>query len=224
MKTRIDAILFDMDGTLFDSEIIAEQGWILAAQEFGQTFTHQDYLKFVGIVTDVCHQQAHRKWGESFPMARFIKRKSEIYRELKTQGVLVKAGAQAFLNKSRQLTPKLGLVTSSTRSAVKENFQYLAGLEQFQTIVTAENTQRKKPEPDCYLLACQQLEVKPEHTLVIEDSNPGCLAAIRAGCKTLCVPDMVPITSEIEKQLFARYDSLNQALSLLDSLDFSQNA
>lgn len=217
-QPRIDAVLFDMDGTLFNTEIIHMQGWIQAAKAFSQSFTETDYKAFVGVVTDECHQIIHQKWGADFPIQDFINHKSKLQKTIKAEGVTLMQGAQSFFDECASRCGNIGIVTSSSLDDVHTNFNYFTGFEKLKSIVASEDVVNRKPAPDCYLLACEQLGVKPEHTLVFEDSNPGCLASINAGCKTVMIPDMKPVEPEIEPRLFAMYPDLVAAQPLINLL------
>ncbi|NTS75688.1 HAD family phosphatase [Catenovulum sp. SM1970] len=219
-STPIQAILFDMDGTIFDTEVIYESGWIETAEAFGQSFTKEDYKKMVGVRREVCHQIAKDMFGPDFPMDDFIAAKDKHNQQVKAQGVAIKQGFEAFFQACLKKNLKLGLVTSSHRAVVDANFARLTHfdyLKHFDCIVAAEDVTQPKPEPECYLKAAKQINVAPESCLVIEDSNPGCRAAIAASCPTLMIPDFLPAEPDVAEQLAEQVSSFDQAYHWLDN-------
>jgi HAD superfamily hydrolase (TIGR01509 family) len=109
----------------------------------------------------------------------------------------------------------MAIVTSSSRRSAERHLA-LAGIRpRFDTILTRDDVVHCKPSPDLYLLAAEQLAVKPQACVAIEDSNHGVTAAHAAGAITLMVPDMVPPTEETRAKCAAVLPDLNAALAML---------
>ncbi len=215
---ELQAILFDMDGTIFDTETICEQGWIKTAKRFGQNFDHEDYKKIVGIRVDLAHQQAKERFGDDFPMDEFIAEKQAFIKQEKAKGLTIRKGFVDFFEACLKTNLPIGLVTSSSMSDVHNNFAQFTNenyLKYFQCIVSGEDVSSPKPSPECYLLALNKLGVEAPRTLVFEDSNPGCRSAISAKCKTVMMPDMLPSAADIIPHLYAEINDFTEAYKLL---------
>jgi beta-phosphoglucomutase-like phosphatase (HAD superfamily) len=198
--TKFDAILFDKDGTIFDSEQVCCDAWMATAKVFDVHFTTDMFKKFIGVPTHECHQIAHQAFGLTFPMNDFTQ---EIRRYMSTQkrnGLPIKKGFERLFNHIIENNIPVGVVTSSTYDSSIESFQQTNYMQTLDVLVTFDDIVNPKPAPDCYLLACQRLSVAPERVLVFEDSNAGIKASLAAGCQTAAIPDI----AELEPALLAR--------------------
>lgn len=206
----VQAILFDMDGTIFDSETIYCQAWVDTAKQFKQHFTEQMYDDFAGVRSAECYRMAAGIFDKNLDMTAFIKAHQTRVAELKNHNLQVKKGFDSFFQACIQQQVPIALVTSTRREVAIHNFNNTNYLQYFDVLVCAEDVSLAKPEPECYLKACAALNVDPYHSLAFEDSNPGALAAIRAGCKTVIIPDYLPIEEQIAKQAYATATDFDQ--------------
>ncbi|MCU4674879.1 HAD family phosphatase [Catenovulum sp. 2E275] len=207
---QFDAVLFDMDGTIFDSESLYSQAWVASAAHFNQHFTPDMYKYFVGVRSAECYQIAQGMFGEAFDMQPFIEFFRRYLSAEKAKNMPLKPGFKFIFEQLKQTGVKLGLVTSSRQASVAENFANLPYLQYFDLVISGDDVTEAKPAAECYLKACKQLNVLPQKTLVFEDSNPGALAAIRAGCHTIVIPDLLPIQTDIQQQAHALFDDFYQ--------------
>ena len=184
----IDAILFDLDGTLIDTESVAMAAGRAAFAAVGHQ-VHDDFLhSLVGVdlpTADVKIQSAfpqvdrnllNQHWRDGFETA--------IARELP-----MKLGARALLQMA--LRP-MAIVTSSGRLAASQKLRMAQIDHHFDLVITVDDVALAKPAPEPYILAAQRLGVDPARCLVFEDSETGAEAAHRAGCIVVQVPDLVP--------------------------------
>lgn len=215
-ERKLQAILFDMDGTIFDSEKMYCQAWVETAKHFNLHFTAQMYEQFVGMRTFECYQIAQTIFGEQFDMQPFISYFRTFISSQKAINIPIKPGFIQFFELLKQQDIKIGLVTASRQASVIENFTTLPYLKDFDLVISGDDVKQPKPDPECYLLACQQLSVTPKHTIVFEDSNTGAQAAISAGCRTIIIPDYLPIKPALAQQAEAVIDNFNQADYLLN--------
>jgi HAD superfamily hydrolase (TIGR01509 family) len=197
--TQFDAILFDKDGTIFDSEQVCCDAWMATAKVFDVHFTTDMFKRFIGIPTDLCNQIAHQEFGLTFPMDDFILETRRYISAKKRQGLPIKKGFDRFFNYILENKVPVGVVTSSAYDSAVESFQQTAYLQALDVMITFDDVANPKPAPDCYLLACKQLSVSPKRVLVFEDSNAGIKASLAAGCHTIAIPDIV----ELEPALLA---------------------
>ena len=183
-----DAIFFDLDGTLIDTESLAVKAGLQAFAEVGfpveMTFLHQlvgrDEPSGAAIIAaaypDLDQQLLQQRWGAGF-------------RAGMADGLQMKAGARDLL---ARLSHPVAVVTSSGRASAHHKLGLVGLSDHFVEVVTLDDVTAAKPAPDPYLLAAARLGVSPAHCLVFEDSEAGAEAAHRAGCRVVQVPDMVP--------------------------------
>lgn len=184
-----DAILFDLDGTLIDTESVALRIGMQSFAALGAPveigFLHGlvgiDLPSSAAIISQahpLLDQQAlHAAWRQGFLEAT------------SADGLALKAGVTELLN--AQLRP-MAVVTSSGRAEAHRKLD-LAGIAgSFNLVITLDDVARAKPAPDAYLLAAERMGVLPARCLVFEDSEAGAQAAHRAGCIVVQVPDVVP--------------------------------
>ncbi|EWH10997.1 hydrolase, HAD superfamily, IA subfamily protein [Catenovulum agarivorans DS-2] len=204
------ALLFDMDGTIFDSETIYCQAWVDTAAKFNQYFTAKMYDKFAGVRSAECYQIASEMFDTGVDMTHFIAAHQNSVAQLKMHNLQVKLGFDKFFQQCIDKNLPIALVTSTRREVAIKNFSNTDYLPYFDTLVCAEDVTLAKPDPECYLKACAALNVEPIDTLAFEDSNPGALSAIRAGCQTIIIPDYLPIEQNIANNATAVVDSFEQ--------------
>lgn len=207
-----DAILFDMDGTMFDSETVHCQGWKMTAKQFGQHFTDETYLQFIGKTTPDCMKLAMEMFNHQVNLDDFSARYYQNIESLVNKGVPLKPGFLAYLELVKKLNKPLGIVTSSAMAGVEGNFKFYDFYQAFSVIVTRDDVTEFKPSPEPYLLACQQLAVEPKRVLVFEDSNTGAEAALSAGCYTVGIADLIAFSADTKQALDLEIDSFEALL------------
>ncbi|MER2490431.1 HAD family hydrolase [Catenovulum sediminis] len=205
-----DAILFDMDGTIFDSEAIYCQAWVDTADKFGQHFTASMYDDFVGVRSEECYRIAAKLFDSTVNMNEFIRQLRADIEHKKQLHLPIKKGFDGFFQQCVASGLKVGLVTSSRQAAVAFNFEQLSYQQHFSVIVCAEDVTQPKPAPECYIKACELIGSRPQNTFVFEDSNPGALAGINASCRTIIIPDYLPIHESIQEQAEAVVRSFDE--------------
>ena len=214
-STKFDAILFDKDGTIFDSEQVCCDAWVTTAKVFDVDFTADMFKKFIGIPTHECIKIAHQNFGSAFPMETFTQEISRYISAQKKQGLPIKKGFDRFFRYILKKNIPVGVVTSSGYDSVIESFQQTNYMQSLDVLVTFDDIIHPKPAPDCYLLACQKLSVAPERVLVFEDSNAGIKASLAAGCQTVAIPDIVDIETELLARCHYTFSSFDEVYPIL---------
>ncbi|MBT1450756.1 HAD family phosphatase [Glaciecola sp. XM2] len=211
---QFDAILFDKDGTIFDSEHSNKSAWLASTKAFGIEYNDADYQRFVGLPTQACFDMAKREFPADFPWSAFLDDLRERLRTNFANGVPFKKGFEAFFAHAKTLNIPLGLVTSAQRTGTELSFQHSGYLNDFSVIVTVDDVSEAKPSPEAYLLACSKLQVDPAKTLVFEDSSVGVQAAVAAKCVTVAIPDFTAIDPALVAQCHASLANFEQAYRL----------
>lgn len=209
---NFDAILFDMDGTIFDSETVHRDAWKLTAKQFEQVFTDEMYLQFIGMTTPDCMKVAMEMFNQEVELSAFSAGYYQNLALLLKSAVPLKAGFIEYFEKVKRLQKPLAIVTSSAKPGVTANFTHYDFEQDFATILTRDDVNHFKPHPEPYLVACQKLGVKPHRTVVFEDSNTGATAALEAGCYTVGIADLVPFEQGISDRLHLQVGSFNELL------------
>lgn len=215
----IQAVLFDMDGTVFDTEVIYRRCWFRAAKDVG---FDEDIDLFLQRVSGLNHADmtalVYRVYGDDAPFEVLWGRWLECIDEEMACGILpLKTGAPDILFAFKERGIKIALVTSSGQKTVARYLQ-MSGLEGvFDTIVTGNQVTHGKPHPECFLTAAEELGISPTHCAVVEDSPNGIKAAHAAGMYTVMVPDLHPCTQELRPLLWHLCDTLTDLLPLVDN-------
>ena len=214
--TDIKAILLDMDGTLFDTELLYKASWQTTASWFGFELGDEAYMSFVGTPLAVCIDRIKHFLPGTVTLRSFLQQLQKTQSHLEqTQGIQMKPGADKLLAFLQQGPLPVGLVTSSQRKYYSEHFENTAYNALFHTVITFEDVTQHKPHPEPYIKACNYMGLPAENTLVIEDSNTGATSALDAGCKTLIVPDTMAPSGEVAGRAWGVYDNLHQIVDTL---------
>ncbi|WP_324613510.1 HAD family hydrolase [Agromyces kandeliae] len=186
------AVLWDMDGTLVDTEPYWMRAEIELVTEFGRTWTHEDALQMVGMgLWDAA--EVFRRAGVDLPADEIVERLTERVREqLAQHGVPWQPGAQALLKQLRDAGIPTALVTMSIRS-MAEDVVGAIPFAAFDELVTGDEVAAPKPHPEPYLAAAGRLGVDIADCVAIEDSPTGLASATAAGAVAIGVPHMLAL-------------------------------
>ena len=177
------ALIFDMDGVIVDSEplhLLATQG---ALAMIGRNLSEEEYYRRYVALTD--RELFEILLGREDPQVEhLVIEKQRLYRELAASGVKPYRATVAFIERAQEVLP-LAVATGATREEAEEALKRLGIRDAFRIVVSAEDYERGKPDPAPYLLAAHLLGVPPSRCVVIEDSKEGVKAAKAAGM--LCI-------------------------------------
>lgn len=216
MEQMIAAVIFDMDGVIFDSERLALSCWEELGERWGLEDIRDTYVLCVGVTETVSRQVFLERYGESFEYERFWREFKELARErIERDGLPVKKGARAILSALRERGVPTALASSTKSETVLREIEEAGLSGYFDAIIGGDMISRSKPEPDIFLTAAERLGVRAENCCVIEDSYNGIRAAYRAGMIPVMVPDMLPPTDEMRALAAAVLPDLNEAADLI---------
>lgn len=211
MTIKKRAVIFDMDGVIFDSERLILDCWEQVAEKYHFTNIREVCIDCIGTNKVRTKEIVCAYYGESFPYDEYSKEVSGLFREyIQTKGLPVKRGVEELLQYLQDKRIPIGLA-SSTRLAVVEEELCQAGLyDYFQVVMGGDQLKRSKPEPDIYLLTCEKMGVLPERVYAIEDSYNGIRSAYSAGMMPIMVPDILQADEEMKEKSIAVLEDLFQ--------------
>jgi HAD superfamily hydrolase (TIGR01509 family) len=189
LGARYRAVVFDMDGLLLETEDL----WHAAESELfrrhGVDFTREDQLSLIGTGAEVSSRYYAERLG--MPIERGPELFEEMIRLMHEQvrrQVDARPGARELVADLRRLGVPLAIASNSPRYLVDDALATAGLADAFDVIVTADDVERPKPEPDIYRLACERLGVPPADAVALEDSASGVAAAKAAGLDCIAVP------------------------------------
>ena len=185
------AVIFDMDGTLLDTESVFKTIVFEVCTELGFEMTDAVHMSMVGGSHERTNQLLIEAYGVTFPYALFDERCRVIMRERSLAGVPVKPGAREFVGELRERGIPAAVATSSRNPHAQHHLGAAGLLDLFETVVTRDDVVNPKPHPEPYLTAARRLGIDPLQCLALEDSHSGVRAAHAAGMQTVMVPDLV---------------------------------
>ncbi len=214
MKTK--AVIFDLDGTLIDTEKYFRINWPKTFEHFGYKMTDQQYLSIRSLGRPFIHETLKKISGDpNFNYEEVRAYRSKLMEEsLQKNGIELKKGATELL----AFLKEKGIICAiATASPVERSERYLKQtgiLPYFDRIISARSMKEGKPSPDVYQFAVRELGLTPQECIAVEDSPNGILSASRAGLNVVFVPDLTPADAETEKLIYAQAENLSELKKL----------
>jgi len=191
----LKAILFDMDGVLVDSMNYHMQSWKQLLEKYGISITERFIYEHEGAMGVDIIQNLFQKTGlpvDGDQIMEIYDRQNRIFREEYLSKVRLYPKTLNLIDGFQQRGLRLGLVTSSRMNLVEQIWEDHHCLNRFDTIVTADDVTRFKPNPDPYLKALEKLKQEPESCLVVENAPAGIQSAKAAGLTCYAVASTLP--------------------------------
>lgn len=212
------ALIFDMDGTMFDTEPISYRFWREISARYGYDLDRTVFDQMLGRDDLRIKPLCEAAFGPDYPYEKVVQEKVAAQMEYyKSHDIPFKPGLNQILEYAR----KEGLICAVASSSPREMIEYLLernGLASFFSVVqSGEEAPHGKPAPDVFLMACEKAGVQPETALVMEDSESGILAAHRAGIPSIWIPDLIEIDKEVQALAWHICQSLSEVPELLEN-------
>ena len=197
-------VIFDMDGVLVDSEPFICQAACQMFRELGQTVQPEDFTPFIGTGENRYLGGVAEKYGLAVEIDQVKKRTYDIYLEIIRGALQPLPGVIAFIDQCQAMGKKLAVASSADRRKVLGNLREIGvSPERFSAVVVGEDVERKKPAPDIFLLAAEQLRLAAADCLVVEDAVSGVAAAKAAGARCLALTTSFPREALVGADYFA---------------------
>ena len=214
---RIRGVLFDMDGLVLDTEKLYCRFWAEAGRLCGFPMTMDHALAMRSLGAGPGEAKLQSFFGPDAHYITIRKKRVELMEAyLAAHGIEVKPGIYELLDALDARGIPAAITSSSSQEIIRQHLEVHNLYHRFAKICSGHDVANGKPAPDIYLLGAASLDLNPEECLALEDSPTGILAAYRAGCMAVMVPDLDQPDSDTEKLLFAKADSLSDVISLLE--------
>ena len=213
----ISAVIFDMDGVIFDSERLVIECWKVVAEKYGIENIEEACFECLGINAALTKELMKKRYGETFPYDVYKKEMSAIFHSRAAGGKLPqKKGIKELLTFLKENQIPTAVASSTRREVVMRELEEGGLLPYFDRVICGDMVERSQPEPDIFLKACESLSVDATEAYAIEDSYNGIRAAFRAGMKPIMVPDLAEPTEEMEKLACCILPSLFEVMEYLN--------
>lgn len=208
---KIDAVIFDMDGTLFDTERLITSLYQEVSQNIGKPLGIDILHNSIGLNHDATRNYVKEIYGDDFPYdeisEKVIERKLNIIEE---RGMPIKKGVLDVLNLLWECKMPMAIATSTHRELTEKYLSKSDLKKYFNYVVCGNEVSKSKPEPEIFLHTVSLLKVESSNCLVLEDSQNGILAAHRAGTIPILVKDIKYPDDEVRKLAFKEYETMSE--------------
>ena len=214
----IQAVIFDKDGTLHDTEKVFHEAWKRAAEDLSVP----DIEATIRDCTGVNLPDTAVYWGKKYPDIPFevyLARRQHHFNEIVRDGVPVKAGAVELLTYLKEQGYPIGLATSTPFETTMEHLRRTDMTRFFapDALITGDMVKRGKPHPEIFLTAAARLGVDPAACIGVEDSNNGLRAVHAAGMRAVFVPDLTPPAEDVRPLIWRMCGCLTDLIPLFEA-------
>ena len=217
---RITAVIFDMDGLMFDTEQLYERTWGQAVSEQGKVFTRKIHSLIMGRSKADSAQILLDVYGPDFPVQKVIDRQTPLFFEaLQKEEVPAKKGLFPLLDALEQRGLKKAVASSSQPKKIDFLLKQHGLEHRFDCVVSGHQVHASKPNPEIFLLTAEQLGEPPANVLVLEDSNAGIRAAHNGGFRSILIPDLCKLEPDVLQLCLRKVDSLDDVIPIIDEIN-----
>lgn len=217
---KIKAVLFDMDGVIFDTEREYLKEWEVIFKKYGYKMKKEIYISVMGRGRKKVKEIFKEKFGEDLPIDKmYIEKDKMLKKAVENNKVPLKEGALELLEFLKENGYKIALATSAKRERVKIQVSHAKIENIFDAIVCSEDITNSKPDPEIFLKAAEKVCVNPENCIVIEDSEAGIKAAFNAKMMGFHIEDLKKADESILKYSYKNFKNLIEIKEYIKSME-----
>lgn len=210
------AVVFDMDGVIFDSERAVMQCWKEVASRHNIPDIEKAILACTGTTMVRTREIMLNLYGADFPYDEYARESSAIFHSRYDGGRLpMKPGVKELLTFLKERGKKIALASSTRQQVVTDELRDAGIIEYFDRIICGDMVSCSKPAPDIFLKACEELNISPSDSYAIEDSYNGIRAAHAGSLHPIMVPDLLPADEEMQSLAEIVLPSLTSVMEYL---------
>ena len=212
----IRGILFDMDGLVLDSEKLYSRFWREACGFYGFEMSYEQSLKMRALNRYAGEAMLKSFFGEAADYVQLRTKRIELMDAfVEENGVELRPGIVELLDHLQEKNIPAAIASSSPLPRIRNHLSRHGLDVRFRALCSGHDVPNGKPAPDIYLYAAQQLGLKPEECMALEDAPAGIESAYRAGCLPVMVPDQDQPEEKTVAMLYAKADSLLDVIGLV---------
>ena len=211
--------IFDMDGTLFDTEKLYRQAWLDVAPEFGEEPNQKLPIAASGTNMGAESVQVVQKIYPNVDAQAYIDRVLELVEACRERGLQLMTGVEEILNFFRESGVKMAVASAAPVTVIEQNLVRKNLRGYFDVLVGGNLVEHGKPAPDIFLLAASKLNLAAEDCYIFEDSFNGIQAAHASGGVTIMIPDTMQPTAEIKNLCAGVFKNLSEACKAIECGD-----
>lgn len=197
----MEAVIFDMDGVIFDSEQLVKKCWEAVGTKESITGIGDVFYQCLGTNKAATRIILHKNYGEAFDVDGFFAATRELfYKHTNEYGIPLKPYIKELLESLKGAGYKIGLASSTRYEAIVQETKQTDLYKYFDYIIGGDMVTNSKPDPEIFIKCAKGLGTSPDKAYVIEDSYNGIRAAYRAGMNAIMVPDMVDADDEMRSK------------------------
>lgn len=219
LSRKMELVIFDMDGLMFDTERIGHLAWMRTAEKYNFSYSIDITKRFIGKNFNAIMSVLRSEYGETAPIEKWHaeswKLRKEIYQENGTLGI--KPGLIELLLYLKDLKTKMAVASSSRHSDIVHHLNHEGVGDFFDFIIGGDQVVESKPNPEIFLTPCKTLNVAPENAVVLEDSYNGFLAAKAAEIPVFIVPDLLEPSKDVLEEAAGVFPSLHEVKQYIES-------
>ncbi|MCL1788258.1 MAG: HAD family phosphatase [Defluviitaleaceae bacterium] len=219
MLKKPELVIFDMDGTMLDTEMLSIKGWEAAVRQQVPDVPHELFLKTFHSMIGTTYESCKKISQTLMPSFDFDKGHKASYAymddHIKKHGIPIKVGLFELLDRLEQLGIKKCVATSTIKERATHKLTLAGVAHRFDAIVGGDEVENSKPNPDIFLKAASICGVAPENCLVLEDSAAGTEGGYRAGMQVIVIPDLLPPTQAMRDMATAVCKDMHEVAALV---------